>query len=296
MAKATLLDVHIRKDLSELISGSEILAAVELNANHVLVSDVSTKGLPGYFTGDRKAKTVMVMLNPGGDAEEADRNYRCQICKACIDDMHGLKPFISTYLESQSGYGWRDRHRYDAFDLKQALFLCDWTDCGVTFPKGFPNDKTTYLKAKENVLMQKLQLELVPYCSSTFAVKNIDQLLPYVETLFDEIFSYERKYVIFCSNVFESLFKHYKKWGKGAFSISMKGKEGVPKTSTPIGYCTKVSIIRNEDDKEVPAIIAHTFAKRNLARDAKHMRVYGKACYNILFPPQSTTIIQSVQH
>lgn len=277
----SLLDDRIRQDLDDLISRQEISEAVALNKSCALNCPVSTKGLPGYFTGDRNAKTVMVMLNPGGDAEESDRSYRCQVCKACIDDMHGLNPFIATYLEAQAGYGWRDRHNYDAFDLKQAFFLCDWTDCGVTFPKGFPDDKTTYLKAKENILMQKLQLELVPYCSSTFAVNIIDLLLPYAETLFEEIFSYERYFVIFCSNVFESLFKHYKKWELGSFSIEMDEKTEVPVSSqTKIGYCTKVDIIRIQDNKKVPAIIAHTFPKRNLARDAKRMREYGKACYN----------------
>ena len=282
MAKATLLDVHIHNDLSELLSGFEISEAVTLNATHALSSDVSTKGLPGYFTGDRKAKTVMIMLNPGGDAEEADRNYRCQICKACIDDMHGLNPFISTYLEAQAGYGWRDRHRYDAFDVKQAFFLCDWTDCGVTFPKGFPDDKTTYLKAKENVLMQKLQLELVPYCSSTFAVKKIKLLLPYVETLFDEIFSYERKYVIFCSGVFEKLFKTYNNKFKGSISglsgqpisTTLKRANGV---YTKNKYnCRKITITYK--GHPFNAMIAHSFLMQGLGENL--MKQYGTFCHH----------------
>ena len=89
MAKATLLDVHLRKDLSELINGLEISEAVTLNAAHALASDVSKKGLPTYFTGDRKAKTVMVMLNPGGDADvAAEKAHEVQQQMATILQQH----------------------------------------------------------------------------------------------------------------------------------------------------------------------------------------------------------------
>lgn len=280
------LDQRIRKDLEDLLYNHEISAALELNRSNVLKEPVSTKGLPGYFTGDRKAKTVMVMLNPKQNAEEADWDYRCQVYKLFIDDQHGPNVFFNTYIDAMTNYGRIDKHRAEPFDLKQAYFLWDWSYCKIDFPKVFPvgcdmeNRREIELTAKKNVLMQKLQLELVPYCSSTFGIykrKKLYLLMPYLETIFDEIFSYERKYVIFCSNVCEFLFDRYNKWKQRAFFINMGIKTPVP---TSIGYCTKVNIKRNNDEKEVLAIIAHTFPKRNLARDANRMREYGKACFD----------------
>ena len=54
-----LKSISAAKELSEKLFGGE-----------GKVDDwfaLSCYGLPGYFTGDRKAKTVMVMLNPGTD-------------------------------------------------------------------------------------------------------------------------------------------------------------------------------------------------------------------------------------
>ena len=55
------LDQRIEKDLTELYEGKEITCAKELQS----VLEVSTKGLPQHFVGDRNAKTVFVQLNPG---------------------------------------------------------------------------------------------------------------------------------------------------------------------------------------------------------------------------------------
>ena len=137
------------------------------------------------------------MLNPGCDAIIADHNYPSDICKLKIDDKHGLITFINSYNDARTNFGQIDYWRYDAFDIKQAQFLYPWKDSEITFPKYFPSDQSTYLDAKEAVLMQKLQLELVPYCSRTFAINKINPLISYVETLFDEIASCNRKYVIF---------------------------------------------------------------------------------------------------
>ena len=67
-------------------------------------------------------------------------------------------------------------------------------------------------KLSENVLMQKLQLDLIPYASREF--KKVEKekmhfLFPYIDSLFGEIFSCERKYVMFCSDFFDTLFRMY---------------------------------------------------------------------------------------
>ena len=73
------LDKVILKDIQDLLKNGEISAAVELGPVMKPRGDVSeffsAKGLPQYFTGDRKGKTVMVNLNPGKDAQKADNEW-----------------------------------------------------------------------------------------------------------------------------------------------------------------------------------------------------------------------------
>ena len=288
------LDQRIRKDLEDLLYNHEISEAITLNNSQVLNEQISSKGLPVFFTGDRKADTVLVMLNPRQNAEEADWDYRCQIYKLFIDDQHGPNAFFNTYLDAMTNFGKIDRYRNDPFDLKQAYFLQHWKGSDVILPKDFTNnsgtklDKDIALTAKENVLTQKLQLELVPYRSSTFGINKSHKevLMPYLETIFDEIFAHERTYVIFCSNIFGSLFNKYNHWTQREYFINMGTKMPVSAPSSAmIGNCTKLRIKKKIDENNneivgIPAIIAHTFPKRNLARDAKRMREYGKACFD----------------
>ena len=78
------LDERIQKDLLELYNGGdnqgEIQDAVILNGLIRAKSgqtSFATRALPGYYAGDRKAKTVIVMLNPGCDVDEANDNLTC---------------------------------------------------------------------------------------------------------------------------------------------------------------------------------------------------------------------------
>lgn len=274
------LDQRIREDLEDLIYNHELSKAKALNDSHVLRDKVSTKGLPWYFCGKRDAKTVLVMLNPGCDANIADHNYPCDICKLKIDDKHGLTTFVKDFIDASTNFGKIDHWRYDAFDIKQVQFLYPWKDSGITFPTGFPSDPNTFLDAKEAVLTQKLQLELVPYCSRTFTINKIDPLIPYVETLFDEITSCNRKYVIFCSAIFERLFKAFENKYKGSvLGLSGNPTQGVLKrvngTYTKKGYkCRKINITYNNHSFD--AMIAHSFSMQGL--NGELMRRYGEFC------------------
>ena len=274
------LDQRLRKDLDDLVSNHEISEATALNNAGVLMEKLSTKGLPVYFTGNRKAKTVLVMLNPGCDAIIADHNYPCDICKLKIDDKHGPATFINSYNGARTNFGRLDYCRYDSFDIKQALFLCSWKNCGVTLPSGFPSNPNTYLDAKEAVLMQKLQLELVPYASRSFEIDIINPLIPYIDTLFDEIASCNREYVIFCSGKFVRLFQMYNKiighshvdLTNPPFSTTLKSKKGVTKIKY---HCQRIAITYK--NKIIKAMIAHSFPMQGLNGDL--MRQYGECCY-----------------
>ena len=177
------LDQRIEKDLTELYEGQEITCAKELQS----VLEVSAKGLPQHFVGDRNAKTVFVHLNPGKNVKMADEDFK----KVTADyDRTNAASFIKSYINEKTNFGNIDAERRDSFDEKQAAFLKHFEDSGIDIPASFPEEKTDALQAKENVLMQKCQLELLPYCSQSFYVskQKANALIPYVETLLDEIF------------------------------------------------------------------------------------------------------------
>lgn len=293
---------------------------------------ISTHGLPGFFAGDRDAKTVMLMLNPGQDVSLAnnpittyDRIKRSGINIDSLDD------FISTFKKSSENYGEIDKDRADNFDLKQAAFLKHWDDCGVVIPDsfevvgengeitqyaGFLSDKYKELyenkklskddkkalavihkKAKRIVLMQKLSMDLIPYASRKFegiSPKKMELLFPYLETLFHEIFEKDRKYVIFCSNFYEDLFKRYNKWNERKWHI--EGLAGPKEKDENVLNNSKVSCrpitIKYRKEEEIKnrqevkklncsqnAIIAHTFPNQSLPNAYEKMEEYGKFCY-----------------
>lgn len=276
---------------------------------------ISTHGLPGFFAGDRDADTVMLMLNPGQDVVLAnnpmitfERIERGKKIGKGIN-LNSLNEFISSYMEDSINYGEIDKDRADNFDLKQAAFLKHWDDCGVDFA-GFLDDDYKKLgtskedvakkdninkEAKRNVLMQKLSMDLIPYASRKFDgidPNQIHLLFPYLETLFDEIFKKERKYVIFCSAFYNNLFKQYNGNGNGKWRIEGVDNDDNKKSTNTVfcqkngkkerlAYCTPI-IIHQEDNGNPPqnAIIAHTFPNQSLPNAYEKMEEYGRFCFD----------------
>ena len=318
------LDERINQDLAELynilhksvplkaIKGvGGISAAVELSEK--LYSgdkhedddayELSTLGLPGYFTGNRDAKTVTVMLNPGISAMENDNPLKTMksIKELGIDFDKGEDKFIDSYKEKYSKFGEHESYKVGAFDLKQAVFLSAWENTGIKATDGFPQKlidnsgkhnnaaviteiKSLKEKATGKVLTQKLQLELIPYASRKFDTHNanLEVLMPYLETLLHEIFNADRKYIIFCSNFFERLFKAYSKKKNKCFEIVIDKKNPASECESVDVHCTLVKITYNGQTK--PAIIAHTFSNQSLTNAYEKMQKYGKQCYKNLNP------------
>ena len=264
---------------------------------------LSTLGLPGYFTGNRDAKTVMVMLNPGISAMENDNPLRTMksIKDLEIDFDKGVDEFINSYIEKNSKYGEHKSYKVDAFDLKQAVFLSAWENTGIDPTDGFPQKlidnsgkhnnaavkaeiKSLKEKATRKVLTQKLQLELIPYASRKFDTDNanLEVLMPYLETLLHEIFKADCKYIIFCSNFFERLFKAYSKEENKCFEIEFDIKKPASERESDDVHCTLVNITYNNQTK--PAIIAHTFSNQSLTNAYEKMQKYGWQCYQKLKP------------
>ena len=279
------LDERIQKDLTELYNGGdnqgEIKNALALNGliqTKPGQTSFATRALPGYYAGDRKAKTVMVMLNPGMDVDEANDNLMCDICKRSMKNAADIENYHKWCVE----YGHIDRSRLDNFDLKQAFFLHNWKDTGISLPENLcaspKSGKQTLLDAKEAVLTQKLQMDLIPYASSSFSTLNNNLLsltIPFVETLFDEIFSQDRNYVVFCSKKFEAVFKEYNKVHQGAIDFVATESQIIPGSKIN-GSCSIVLI--HHQNKTVKALIANTFPNQALPNAYHLMEKYGDFC------------------
>lgn len=267
------LDERIKKDLTELYEGKEISSAVELKD----FIEVSAKGLPQHFVGDRKAKTVFVQLNPGQDVVLADKAYRC----LTLDfDKTNVEKFIESYKKAKEEFGEEDKDRLDSFDVKQAAFLKHFDDCGVDIPAEFPENtsKEVLLLAKKNVIMQKLQLELIPYSSSRFNVskKNVVKIQPFFETILDEIFRINRNYVIFGGSIFTNLFE---KIESNDYEIKLEEKKEINLVKNP---CTVQIVHITKNNETVHGVIARTFARQDIGRAYKVMTDYGKFCFEEL--------------
>ncbi len=267
------LDERMKKDLSDLYCSHEIEAARSLNNSGLI--QVSSKGLPQHFVGDRNAKTVFVMLNPGKDWEKADSQVKCDTCEF---DKSSEETFLKSYIDAKTNYGEIDKGRRDSFDIKQAFFLKDWADSGIDFPANLGTD---YKDAKEAVLMQKLQLELIPYCSARFNLnsKNLAVLKPYLETLLDEILRVNRKYVIFGSKVFADLFKMLEKENDLGCQC-MLGE--VRECSVVKNPCKAQTVSLTYKGKGIKAVIALSFARQDLTNARIQMGEYGKFCNELL--------------
>ena len=277
-----IIDERILRDITERLSGKEIsaakaLAPVAKMRKSGTTPGFSTKGIPGYFCGDRDAKTVVVNLNPGIDAALADCQW--SIRKANYN-LSSPQAFINDLYEEYKNFGLRDAARFDEFDVKQAAFLIPWKDSGIDLPPQIDNkDKCTCLLAKKNALCQKLQLELVPYASSKFDINKTEIALfkDYIDTLLDEIFAKERKYVIFNSALFVDLFKYYNEAKKA--EIFELCKEHSDILLNRKGKCRVVYIHFN--DRIQKALIAHTFPSQSLCWAFGLMQKYGEFCYRV---------------
>lgn len=278
----TLLDHQMKNDLEERLSGKSTISAAE-NIAMAIKDDVSAKGLPSYFFGDRDAKTVVVNLNPGEAADICDREWKCR-----TEGFGGsLDGFIEKYIERQRTYGIRygltENGKADPFDVKQAAFLTPWVGNGIGLASDPDwNNEQYRLEAKTKVICNKLQLELVPYASAKFAVDKdkIALFHPFVETLLDEIFSKERKYLIFASALFEDIFKDYNKACPDTFDFSRPAVKGAPlKPGGKLrGKCRVITIrFRGKSQK---ALIAHTFSSQALGRAFDLMQKYGEMCFS----------------
>lgn len=279
--KHTLLYKFIERDLKELFETDVIQRPNELNNSLEKITDkFASKSLPMYFTGKYDAKTVFVMLNPGGsehDCYSFEKNEKFK--------YNDLNQLIENYMHYHINYGDIDCDRMDNFDLKQAAFLFDFKNSGIEIPDFYIDEKLKH-KAKQNVLMDKLQMELLPYKSREFtkifdspqlASKNIKYFTEDVERLLDVIIESERKYIIFAAKQFENLFRAYKTETKKEISFGDKQFVKLENLKMRVS-CLSISI--QHKGKSINALIACTFPRQDLPNAFDRMREYGRFCYD----------------
>ena len=140
--------------------------------------------------------------------------------------------------------------------------------------------------------MQKLSMDLIPYASRKFDGIDPDQiplLFPYLETLFHEIFRTKRtrKYVIFCSAFYNDLFEQYNEWEKRKWEVEVYKKQDSKEVfdqkdgKKRLAYCTPIIIRQNDNGRQQPAIIAHTFPNQSLPNAYEKMEKYGSFCFKV---------------
>lgn len=180
-----------RTDVADRLAGHDVRRAVTLADETGL--DLSVNSFPMYFTGAFESRFVLIHLNPKLSERLSKVRY------SNFDE----------YLDAHRCFGynhWEQDPTYrSAFDHKQVRFLRPF---GVIdfMPDTEPgHDRTNPARA----LDQKLQLELIPYATPTFANRDFSTqvLAPHFKRVLGVITAYPRDYVIFCGAVFDRLLR-----------------------------------------------------------------------------------------
>lgn len=282
------LKPFIEEDLESLWKHGKVRRAEKLNEELTLLFDqkgqrpLSEDVEPLYFTGDPKANTVLVMLNPGGGGP-----------KQGAEKQMSFDSYLTGYLEECKSFGDHKKERgkddpagpmlNSKFDLKQAAFLGPFDKGDLKIPEKFWKQEDEKETAERNVMNNKLQLELLPYSSDRFkglfntqrdTKRHLNVIEPYVERVFQVICEHPRDHVLFCSRQFDTLFKVLsQESGKWDF------KPGKEKSCCPKDQSLKFKKVRvGMDERSVEACIASSFPMQSLHNAYELMEEYGRHC------------------
>lgn len=182
---------EIRDDLDELVKTGCMSRAIRLS--EVTGEHLNFNEYPAFFFGDLDASLVLVHLNPKQQNNDAPR--------------FAGRPHIDTFEKYFDAFRRFGEHSYASqstgehkspFDHKQIRFLRPF---GVIH---FGDDTQENLR---RVVDDKLQIELVPYGSSTFSGHRFppEALREHFDRVMSVIAAHPRRYVIFCGAVFAKL-------------------------------------------------------------------------------------------
>ena len=290
----------LKEDLNDLLVHGKINRAINLSKN--LSSIISTPVyfshhlIPHYPTSNLDAKTVFIHLNPGaglGDTSSSEVFFNQKWDKNTFYHERNLTQeididyFIQIYEQEWAEYAHNRfvvKNEFDNFDYKQACFLLHWKDSGIELKNGDLKDRTTQQFNSVNVLNQKLQLELFPYGSNTIDTTKILKafelepsiIAPYLEKLLDTLILHPRKYVLFGSRIFSSLFKIYHQKVHPIIEVEEVEKKFIGITKKSLAF----SFVRlNWKNQQINAGIVYSFARRDLPNAYDKMADYGKLCW-----------------
>ena len=183
-----LLD-EARTDADDRFAGRAVRRATTLSQETGLT--LAEYSFPMYFTGDFESKLVLVHLNPKLSDRLSEVTY----------------PDFDSYFDAHRRFGyhhWELDPKYkSAFDHKQVRFLRPFNVIDFVPDTVSGHARMNPMRALDN----KLQLELIPYASSTFSDRDFtsETLAPHFERVLGVIAAFPRDYVIFCGVVFDRL-------------------------------------------------------------------------------------------
>lgn len=104
----------------------------------------------------------------------------------------------------------------------------------------------------------------------------MNELKKYIDILLDEIFSKNRKYIIFGAGQFVDIFEGYNKYFDRKFEFIHPIRK--VKLNSKNGYFWIIKILYKNQERY--ALIANTFPAQHLPMAYELMLEYGTACYN----------------
>lgn len=248
---------HICADVEEFLATRRMQRAVELSA--ATRQHFNHNEYPMFFVGKLDARLVLVHLNP----KQRD-NYA-----ATYTGPLWLKSFDEYFEYHQSlgkklyGTGSPQTHK-SPFDHKQIRFLKPFD--AIHFVEERTRDDR--LANLEQVIDGKLQLELIPYGSATFSTSGFTPaiLKPRLERILDVICACPRNYILFCGQIFETLFQ-------GSIVRTHEFKL-IKNDGTACQNKTRFSNLRFVyKGAVIQAGLAHSFAQQGIP-----MGAYGRQC------------------
>lgn len=155
---------------------------------------------PHFFTGDLSADLVLVHLNPKRNKNKVSGVYDVEKLKFnSFEKYFDYFRYFGRYNYGENS----ERTHKSPFDKKQIRFLKPLNILQFTGHDVY--------KDLEIVMDNKLQIELIPFGSDNFnynevGVKNIE---PFIDNILSLIAAKERKLVVFCGRVFDSILNDY---------------------------------------------------------------------------------------
>lgn len=254
---ADLLSV-MKRDLDEFHSTGKIERAKALTLTTGM--HVNHNEYPEYFFGDLGAKFILIHSHP----KQNDNLDTCYQGEFKFQNFTDYVIYHQKFGEKNYNESLQSRCK-SSYDTKQVHFIKPFDALDLSSDDDFIN--------LQRVMDDKLQLELIPFSSSSFKVDLVthDVLQPYTELLLDTIIKTKRDYIIFCGKVFESLLKPY----------AVKNEDHTFKLVKTDGSLSKNNanfscLVLHYKGHEFKAGIAHSFAQQGLT--GAIMEEYGKKC------------------